>query len=87
MALTKVRLGLLSRGEAAGRRVCWGCCRGQAASDHGRRGGVPGRLTGQRRLTRAVEDDVVRFRLPALLPFDFEPGGVHRSNQAEVASF
>ena len=32
---------------------------------------VPG-LTGQRRLARAVEDDVVRFRLPALLPFDFE---------------
>jgi hypothetical protein len=58
-------------------------CRG----GHGRRGGVPGRLTGQRRLARAVEDDVVRFRLPALLPFDFEPGGVHRSNQAEVVSF
>src|SRR3954447_9035816 len=64
--------------------VCWRCWRGQAAGGHGRRGGVPGCLTGQRRLVRAVEEDVVRFRLPALLPFDFEPGGVHRSNQAEV---
>src|SRR4051794_3809454 len=53
----------------------------------GRGGGVPGRLAGQRRLARAVEDDVVRFRLPALLAFDFEPGGVHRPNQAEVVSF
>lgn len=57
-------------------------CRG-----YGRPGGDPGRLTGQRRLARAVEDDVVRFRLPALLPFDLEPGGVHRSNQAEIVSF
>ena len=44
-------------------------------------------LDGQRRLARAVEDVVVRFRLPALLPFDREPGGLHRSNQAEVVSF
>ena len=34
-----------------------------------------------------VDDDVVRFPLPALLLFDFEPGGVHRSNQGEVTSF
>src|SRR3954454_20190196 len=66
--------------------VCWRCWRGPAAGGHGRRGGVPERLTGQRRLARAVEDDVVRFRLPALLPFAFEPGGVHRSTQAEVVS-
>jgi hypothetical protein len=38
-------------------------------------------------LARPVEDDVVGFRLPALLLFDVERGGVHRSNQAEIVSF
>ena len=82
MAITKARLGL-SRGEAEGRRGPLA----SGAEGLGRRSGDPGRLTGQRRLARAVDDDVVRFRLLALLPLDFEPCGVHRSNQAEVTSF